>query len=296
MLLSFILSTFTLIGFSQKRIVEKTLLSSKDSLAVSFANISIKNTKIGTYSDITGKFSIECSGQDSIIISSIGYRNGICDCTDSIDTIFLDEAITMLQEIVIGSNQLHFKTKKEGYFNDKRTGAYTGPNAVALYIENTSNIDGQISKIFFLLSKVKWIYDKPKPQFYRLLVRLKLYNKQIGSNAPHLNILREDIIKEVSEKQTKIVFDIEKLDITFPSDGIFIGIEFLGYYLEDSFIPFSSNDDNKRMQYKVSFSDGYKNSKSWTRLDYNNSWKPFDVGSNPFPNFNFGVVLKYQSP
>lgn len=284
---------FCTIGFSQKRMVYKTILSVKDSTAINFANLSIKNTNRGTYSDLNGKFRIECLDSDSLIISSIGYKSQTCKCTSAIDTILLNENVTELKEITITSNKTNLKTKRVGSFKDKQTGAYIGANAVALYLENKPRIRGQISKVFILLSKVKWIYDKPKPKFYELLVRLKLCNAERYGNGLSLNILEKNIVERISEKQTKVIFDIEHLGVEFPDTGLFVGVEFLGYYISDNFIPFSSDDKNKAIQYKVSFSENYEKANSWIREDYEHNWERFEFSPNPFPNFNFGLELKY---
>ena len=75
-------------------------------LPVESASIYIKNTTIGTISNIDGKFVLLVPKEfekDSLIISSIGYksfRTAISDFDDTMD-VFLDQDIASLEEVVL---------------------------------------------------------------------------------------------------------------------------------------------------------------------------------------------------
>lgn len=280
----------------QDLVVEKTLRSRKDSSIVAFANVFIKNSAIGTYSNTEGEFRLECDSEDIIIISSIGYENATCGCNDLNETLFLEEKATMLSEVVIAPDASKAHLQKIGFLNEKKAGSYIGPKAAALYVENTELVEANISKVYFNLSKVKWVYEKPKPKFHKLLVRLKLFEKDVESGRPSDNILDQNIIAEVLENQKKVTFDINELHIKFPENGIFVGIEFIGYYEDDEFIAFDAMDEKKTVQYQPSFSEKHNKAKSWVRLDYGESWKLFDFSPNMYPNFNFGIEITSPSP
>ena len=280
----------------QGTLVEKTLLAAKDSSPVAFANVFIKNSTVGTYSNEQGVFTLECDDDDTIIISSIGFEKATCSCDELNETILLKESSTVLNEVVVTSATSGEKMQKLGYLNEKRAGTYIGPKAAALYVENDQQVDANISKVYFHLSKVKWVYEKPKPKFHKLLVRLKLYEKDPATGKPTDNILDQNIIGEVLENQKKITFDIDALNIRFPQNGIFVGIEFIGYYEDGEFIVFDARDDQKTVQYQPSFSEKHNKAKSWVRLDYGESWKLFDYSPNMYPNFNFGIEISSPSP
>lgn len=285
------LITFTaLTSHAQNLTIKRTVLSSTDLQPVKFASVAIRNSNNGTYTNLSGEFTITCLSTDSLAISAIGYKKGKYHCTYLHDTIFLNEEVTRLPEVIVSSKGKWQHTTLLGLYNKKQTGAYTGAISAALYIDNTERLNAYLSKTFFKLSKVSWIYSK-KPEYYKLLVRLKLYKRNAFDHSPDEEILTRNITQEISEKQTDIVFDIDSLNIPFPSDGIFVAIEFLGYYSNNQFKAFNSNDQNKYIQYKAAFTDQYNTPASWIRLDYDNDWRPLETGSTLY-NFNFGIEVK----
>jgi hypothetical protein len=279
-----------LTGLAQSLAIKKTVVSASDYQPVKFASVAIRNSNKGTYTNLSGEFMISCNSADSLTISAIGYRRGIYHCSSLSDTILLREEPVQLPEVIVSSKEQRQHTTLLGLYNKKRTGAYTGAIAAALYIDNTERLNTHLSKIFFKLSKVSWIYSK-KPEYYKLLVRLKLYKRNAFDHSPGEEILTHNITQEISEKQTDIALDIDSFNIPFPFDGIFVAIEFLGYYSNNQFKAFNSNDQNKYIQYKAAFTDQYSTPASWVRLDYDNDWRPLETGSTVY-NFNFGIEVK----
>lgn len=279
-----------LTGLAQSLTIKKTVISATDHQPVKFASIAIRNSNKGTYTNLAGEFTITCLSTDSLAISAIGYKKGIYHCVSLLDTIFLKEEVTRLPEVIISSKGQRQNSTILGLYKKKRTGAYTGAIAASLYIANNQRLNAHISKVFFLLSKIGWIYSK-KPAYYKLLVRLKLYKPNALDRSPGEEILTHTITQEIAEKQTDISFDIDSLNIPFPSDGIFVAIEFLGYYTDHQFKAFNSNDQNKYIQYKAAFTDQYSTPASWIRLDYDNHWRPLQTGPIVY-NFNFGIEVK----
>jgi hypothetical protein len=285
------LITFTaLTSHAQNLTIKRAVLSATDLQPVKFASVAIRNSNNGTYTNLSGEFTISCSNVDSLAISAIGYKKSIYHCASLPDTILLKDEMAQLPEIVVSSRERKQRSVPMGLHSMKRTGAYTGAIAAALYIANTERLNVSISKAFFQLSKVTWIYST-KPKLYKLLVRLKLYKRNEFDKGPGEEITTNNIVEEVSEKQTEIVFYIESLNIELPADGIFIALEFLGYYSDNQFNAFSSDDQNKYIQYKASFTDQYSTPASWVRLDYENDWQPLETGATVY-NFNFGIEVK----
>jgi len=279
----------TLTSFAQDLTIRKIVAAARDHQPVKFASVAIRNSNHGTYTNLSGEFSITCRSSDSLAISAVGYKKVIYSCRSLPDTILLNEEVLQLPEVVVSATKHKQHSISLGLYNKKRTGAYTGANAAALYIANAGHLDLHITKVLFLLSKLTWIYNK-KPEFYKLLVRLKLYKRNAFYSGPGEAILPQDITEEVSEKQTSIVFNIDSLNITFPADGIFVAIEFPGYYSDGHFTPFNSNDQNKYIQYNAAFTNQSDTPASWIRLDYENDWRPLKTGDTVY-NFNFGIEV-----
>jgi len=178
-------------------------------------------------------------------------------------------------------------TRKSGYFNKKNEGGYVGFNALLCFIENKKKERCLLKKVNFSLYK-SWLFDWPLSVTFRpLLVRLLIYDVK-PSGAPGYSILAKNITATVAPAQKKVSFDISSLGLDFPSEGIFIGVEFLGYYADGNFTPFSSEDKNKFLQYQAAYSHTEELSRSWVRTDYGNKWDCIS-GHEPTRNFNFGI-------
>lgn len=274
---------------AQNQSIKSIVYSKRDSLPIEFVNIAIKNTIRGTYSNELGEFYVYCSPSDSIILSVIGYVSKTCPCKDQ--SIYLEEEVTLLKEVTITDKVEKSKTVSLGYYDEKRTGSYIGVNAAATYITNERYIEGKLSKIYFLLSKVKFFYSKPRPSFNRLLVRLLIFNVNKLTGEPYIQLVTKSLTKKIEENQKTVMFDVLELNIDFPPEGLFVGIEFLGYYKDNQFIPFSSEDKNRNVQYKPSFAKTTGKSNSWVRTDYNKEWKLFITNPSEIYNFNFGIEI-----
>ena len=275
----------------QKTEIQAKVFFKRSMNPVQFANVYLKNSGVGTFTNEFGYFNITVDVGDTLIISSVQSNPSYFLYPFDLDSIFLEERIASLDEVVVISEKIKYGTYRIGFFNNKSSGSYAGANSVLLYLNPLDvNNDATIKSALIRLNKVKWIYDKRDRVFYQLLVRLKLHNPN-SELRPGTSILNQDVVQLVSEKQEKIYFDLNELNIKFPDNGIFIGLEFIGYYKEDEFIPFRTNDKKKVIQYKASFSNKHEKPNSWVKHDHEDSWRLLDFGTNKYYNFNFGIEL-----
>ncbi|MEM6321741.1 MAG: hypothetical protein AAF960_29040, partial [Bacteroidota bacterium] len=89
---------------------------------------------------------------------------------------------------------------------------------VAKYVSNKNDIEGTItSASFFLVEKTK---ESQK-------IRPLLISKDSFDYRPKQVIIPKSKIIEVGKKKGWIEIDISELNLTFPKEGLFIGLEFL---------------------------------------------------------------------
>ena len=103
--LVFLLSCISYHSFSQIE-VNGTVKDAELDFPVENASIYVKNTTIGTVSNIDGRFALSISSQyakDTLVISSIGYKSSkvVVEEFDGSNDIRLEEDIASLDEIVI---------------------------------------------------------------------------------------------------------------------------------------------------------------------------------------------------
>lgn len=279
-------------SYSQNNLVEASILSKNDSIPVSFANVSVYKSTIGTFSDDKGNFRLHCEEKDTLTISAIGYKTKQCKCETGI--ILLDADTISLEEVVVFAkkkqNSKAYSFEK-GFFEEKVAGSYTGINAAGIFIENDRFIPLRLKKVMFRLSKVKFYNNEKNKKRYNLLVRLLLFSVN-DLNKPDKFLINKNILQKVKEKKKEVIFDITEENIDIPVKGIFIGIEFLGYYVSNDFIPFDFEDTKKDVQYRPSFSKTNETSVSFIRSDINSQWKHFKIPDSNY-NFNFSAIIEY---
>lgn len=96
-----LIMSFQLIA--QPRRISGTILDSKDKSAMIGANIMEKGTSNGTITDINGKFSLNVTSSNSIlVISSIGYTTLEVNVgNNSVLNLEMDEDTELLEEVVV---------------------------------------------------------------------------------------------------------------------------------------------------------------------------------------------------
>ena len=129
-----------LLTFSQK-IIQKTIFSEKDKIPLPFVHIYIKSSGNGTYSNTNGQFQLKVYPEDTLTLSSIGFKTSSYS-VESIknDTLFLREEVNILNEVVISKKREKPDFEMTGFHKYKRDRSFTGSNAVALLIDNNSSL------------------------------------------------------------------------------------------------------------------------------------------------------------
>ena len=204
---------------------------------IPFSNIKFFNSNnfiIGNYSDEDGIVNYNNIIFDKLEISHISYKTKNLQKKQIKDTIILNQNNIILNEIII------VNSKKEiislGYTQNKqktKLAAYKGIEIV-VYIDNPYKEAKIINSFLFKMKKK----DNSKTA-----VRIHFYKKKINELFPCEEITNVEIIHFIDKKSKEIVeIDIKDYGIEFPSDGAFVGIEWLGDY---DFIANKDEDNNQ---------------------------------------------------
>lgn len=108
----FAIVTSNAICQSQERQIKGVVYEAMDSTGLEFAHIYLKNSFIGTYTNVNGEFSFNYPDSievDTLIVSRVGYNNVTLPLTDSTKNtqmkLFLIESKNYLDEVVIYSKK-----------------------------------------------------------------------------------------------------------------------------------------------------------------------------------------------
>lgn len=220
--------------------VHGTVVDSVTKEKIPFANIMLRNKANGTTSNESGKFSLrlsECSINDYIVISHVGYKSKIFN-TDSLwlDTIYLQQCTYVLEEVeiinqVAGSgiiiiNNFNLKDCMLRYalkpFNDEGhlhvPFRPNEPTIEALYFPFKEDYSGKVIK------EVRFYVENLNDTPARFRIRILMPDE---NNKPFRDIpLDQDIIYVDSDSQVVSV-DISNHKMQIPRNGIYIGFEIL---------------------------------------------------------------------
>ncbi|MCU0383907.1 MAG: carboxypeptidase-like regulatory domain-containing protein [Cyclobacteriaceae bacterium] len=224
-------SCHALIGQTIK--IEGSIKNQSSLKGLPFCSIAIKGTSKGTISTESGEFSLSADKKDTIVISSIGFKQKVLAAENMPRLIFLEESITELNELTIRANR-KFKRKTIGNKSKSRY-LFGGYNQYAFLIQNTIKEVGIIKNITIHLQP-----NIDKDNRFETVLRIRFYEND--NNSPGADLLSNNIIIRIKENSKTISLDVSKYGIELPLIGNFVGIDLLGTYdLEGKFIPYNTN-------------------------------------------------------
>lgn len=242
---------------------------------IQYANISVDKTNKGTYTNEHGIFSLtNISLTDTLNISCIGYERRVIAVRDIKDKIILTNNSINIDEVEINSIKKN-KNFRVGYYHKKTLFSYTHGS--------TRN-----AKIATFIS-----YQSPPALIEKILIpftnindttRLKVYLYEVTKDGkPGKEIFSKLLIS----KEIKNKIDISDQRIRMPSDGIFVGVE----WLIDAVIK-----DKNNIKKIVNSSFGLKmtnpTDSNFTYMYSKNQWRSLTVWVIENRNVRFGLELK----
>lgn len=195
---------------------EIKILNSENNKPVSYANIKFLKSKKGTFSDEKGIFLISNNEIDSLLISVLGFEDKVLSVSKIKDTVFLIPKAITLKEITLSDKKAEY-----GYFkkNGKFISSALNRVIVAMYIPNENKQNEFITHLHYRIKKFGNELSTVRPH---LLSVNKL------TKNPDKEILNENIIIDINEKNKILSIDIRNKNISFPKRGIFVALEWVG--------------------------------------------------------------------
>lgn len=200
-------------------------------LPLPFVAIGFNNS--GFYSSIDGQFDLSKVLSDSLEIRLLGYKTLRFKTAHVKDTIFLQQHSFQLDEIVLEEKQAEIENIKL-LKSAKSFGSWPlqPESEILTFVYPSSNIKNYfIDKIIIQFKKV--IEKKElKNTNIKAYVRINVYdsyNKNVSnplysSNPIDINSFDKDLV----------VFDVSEQLITLKENGVFVGLELIGYYLDSN--------------------------------------------------------------
>jgi|GEM_PF-1349074 len=193
-------------------------------------SVTITNSNRGTVAYENGYFALTVKDQDSLLVTSVGYKKIRIATRDVRDTIWMKQEVVNLSEITVSPGKLKHRTRL-GNVSGKSRIAIAGMHQIAYRIDH-GPAHGELEVLYFFFQTT---LNKEIRATTR--VRLRIYENEDGR--PGRDLLPHDIIVDLDGKQRELAYDIARYRIQIPDNGLFIGLDFLGKLNDQGkFIPY----------------------------------------------------------
>ena len=202
----------------------------------------------GLYADRNGAFVIpsECSANDTISVSMLGYNTLHAKISDLTDLISLSEAFYNLQSVVVTPAKKKKSTTIGFVFPKRRLVSHASRPVFiavryAVYIPNKEGIPKVIDKLLYRCRQVD--------ENIKFIVRPLVY--EVSKNGtPGESLLHKSKIITLSEEGV-LEINCEEI-IIFPPEGLFVGIEILEAVGNDG------RATSRSVRYPIALTDAHK--------------------------------------
>ena len=243
------------IKINAQYIIKGRIVDANTKAGLMYVNIMVLNHPTGTTSDEHGYFSFRVPkflANDTLVISHVAYKTQKIPINRINNSMIeLYPQAYKLDEIVISPNNVNnneiivnkFKKRKTLLLYSRKPFNFNGnlfipyrpaePTIETIYIANDKKYDKKY-KI-----KEVWLYFR---SFNRNPVKVRLRIFSCKNDSPHKDLLKQTLIFQVNQNNYLAKVNIEKFNIYFPENGLFIGSETLIIPENKSIIPNQQGD------------------------------------------------------
>lgn len=198
----------------------KGIVRDKNKIGIPYATVSIKNKTTGCIADEKGNYRLIVTSKDTLVISSPGYTSSMIDMkkTGILSPLFIYLLPKEVQTKTVENTVLFQKSITEGIYNLPSDATFTADYGQSVVVKINNPVKKEA-----LLSKIHAQFAKRNPTQRKLRIRIFSVNPSNGE--PFDDLLTENIIVTVASGHFS--FDIEPYKIAVPSEGCFVGFDWV---------------------------------------------------------------------
>lgn len=243
---------------------------------IEYCSVLIINKDKGVYSDSKGLVKIKASANDSLVISHVLYNDLTLPLSAIKDTVWLSQKNQYLDEVVVSSKKDINPWSKERKVKHKW---YIQPKTeFCVLLKKDKHIDS-ISKVRFPIENLNYLKNS---NIERAVFRLNIYSKTKVLIGERLNT--GNLISSVTDNSKHITFSLQK-HIVVPLEGLFLGVEFIGFENEANEILAEERNNFIKLNFASTkrsstfYANKFINNGKWSLLTKNNAVFPFQLKS-----------------
>ncbi|HTH30872.1 MAG TPA: carboxypeptidase-like regulatory domain-containing protein [Lacibacter sp.] len=200
--------------------IRETCIDAESKKAVPFATIYVQSINLITDADSSGLFEIEIAPDDTLLVTSIGYREQKISASElkKVFVIPLQPLPVQLREVFIGNRKL----MTVGFMKGKKKFGMNSDDCVRYEMATRINIPDNVKQFQIKSISIGGIgFNAENP------VRIHIYS--VGKyGEPHGEILKKDIvIKENNSRSNVLVIDVEDQEIFLNDKQFFVGVQWI---------------------------------------------------------------------
>lgn len=269
MRLTFLLCLLSFVGLAQS--FDSTIKSKKNFNTLAYVNVSILNKRVGTSTNLEGKFSMQLEKfkSDTLLISYLGFKtkkiaiSSVLKNPAAYKVIYLEDELSSLEDVVINVKKKKYGGKhslglrKKWFYS--RVGVQFGMEQ-AILIPNDKSKVGKIEEVSFWVGKEEQLFYNSRLTWFRI----KFYSYDKEKNTPAGLLSYQDIIvKPQKNEKQNLKVDVSPYSIPFPKSGVCVVIETVNPKP-------SKESDNQYITYPQLIYSRETINRSWNRYRGNN--------------------------
>jgi hypothetical protein len=269
------------INFLSSQIINGIVKDSISEKNIAFANIVLKKGK-GTYSNESGIFELDIKNfnSDTLKISNIGYESKLIPVIHFKNKInfeiLLKPKTESLDEVLISTKKIKYTNKE--LLGDKKEGNIGVTSLIgyetAIFIDNPKNVKGKLKSVYIDLKK-------RKNADYIATFNIKFYDIDSTNSKPNNLLYEKNLYVKPKNKKYRLWVNVKDFNITFPKDGIYIGIEMVNTFGKvEKYSKFGP-----MFRYTISKN---KDARTWSNY-HNSGWRGGSIKHKKFKRSKTGI-------
>ena len=263
---------------------QATLLNKSDSSRIPYATVKILHKPAGTSSDEGGLFQLPAEPGDTLLISSIGFKDTLIPLANRPPDIFyLSPVVKELAE-VIATKKILLGTETLGITQAENDFDW-GPSGLGEEFAQLIRIPRAGHGHYVKVVKVSLLIKRFDPA---VPVLLHIYTKHVRTGLPDQELLLQPVLVAKKDiKKGKIVINLSDSDVYIEEEDIFVGFQWLRY-----------SGTGKRsmagtlLKMTNDLADVVTYSRTYTARDYHWFPAPLDPAGNRPGNTMFSIEIE----
>jgi hypothetical protein len=222
MKINLILLLFCSLSYISKAQITATIKNPTDQKPIPYVNIWVENENIGVTADENGKFILTAPANSKLIFNALGYDDKTIEASKIDGLVYLIPKVFELKEVVVSSAKKTIENKIGTFKSNGISYSYATHNnhpylAARYFPYNTKTIETPF---------IKTVMPYCHSNVNNVKFKLRLFEAKEGG-LPGKELIAENIIVTVKKGTSKPIIDLSKYNLTFPENGLFVGLEFM---------------------------------------------------------------------